>query len=410
MKGGTLGFGDRVKDLATLAWRMAGYAVLLPIWLLVAEVFAAKMLPRLAYLTAGRQMANDSPCGRPECDFSQFWPAGVLARAHQFGALYDPAGFWAARKLLLLPTAGRIDWIYPPPMLLPSMLISNLPFEWAFAAWTVGLTVLTILILRWARLSWPVVIIGLLSPASLWNVELGQVGALMGALLLAALLMAARAPKRAGALAGLLILKPQIALLLPAVFLARRWFAGIIAATITVVAVLLLTLVTLHLDVWRAYLTAGTASAASILRAPFALGYQQFGVSVFWMLRSFGAGPGFSDAAQALATATAMAAAYVLWRRDTTDVPSKAAITICLSLLATPYGFTYDMVAYSLALAMMAQSRNWQIDPLDAILFLWPALCPVVVMRTGLLLTPLVVALAALRTAWQARKAAQITP
>ncbi len=78
------------------------------------------------------------------------------------------------------------------------------------------------------------------------------------------------------------------------------------------------------------------------------------------------------------------------------------ALTVCLSLLATPYGFTYDMVAYSLALTMLAEARGWRIDPLDALAWLWPALCPVVVMRTGLLLTPLVVTMVSGRIWWRA--------
>jgi hypothetical protein len=74
-----------------------------------------------------------------------------------------------------------------------------------------------------------------------------------------------------------------------------------------------------------------------------------------------------------------------------------------LSLLATPYGYTDDMVGYSVALAACAARRGWRIDVLDAMLFLWPAFCPIVFMRTGVLLTPVVVAVAGLRVFWRGR-------
>jgi hypothetical protein len=385
----------RLKALALAAWMMSGYACLGLIWCIVLRVCAAKLLPRLAYFTAGKRIGNDAPCGKPECDFSQVWPAGLLARAHQYATIYDPAAFWTARRALVFAGAGRVDWIYPPPMLLPAMLVSHLPFEWGFAAWTAVMTLGALAILRWSGVSWPVAVIGMCSPAALWNLELGQVGTLMGALLLGSLLMAPRAPLRAGIPAGLLVLKPQFGLLLPAVFGARRAYPAIIAAAMTAALCIILTLALLQGGAWAAYARSGLPAAGAILRAPFALGYQQFGVPVFWMLRSFGAGTGVSYAAQAAVSAACLAAAWRLWRHDRLAPVPRAAITLCLALLATPYGFTYDMVAYSIALAMLAEARGWRIDPLDALLWLWPALCPVIVMRTGLLLTPLVVAIAA---------------
>jgi len=55
------------------------------------------------------------------------------------------------------------------------------------------------------------------------------------------------------------------------------------------------------------------------------------------------------------------------------------------------------------ALAALAARRGWRIDVLDALLFLWPAFCPIVFMRTGVLLTPAVVAVAAARVFWRGR-------
>jgi hypothetical protein len=124
------------------------------------------------------------------------------------------------------------------------------------------------------------------------------------------------------------------------------------------------------------------------------------GVSVLWMMRSFGLGLGISYAVQCAAAALAAGLIWKLWQRPKFCQTERMALTVFLSLLATPYGYVDDMVAYSIALTMLAQARGWRIDVLDVLLWLWPALCPVIFDKTGILLTPLVIAIAIART-WQ---------
>jgi hypothetical protein len=78
------------------------------------------------------------------------------------------------------------------------------------------------------------------------------------------------------------------------------------------------------------------------------------------------------------------------------------ALTVFLSLLATPYGYVDDMVAYSIMLLALAERRGWKIAILDVLFIMWPALCSIVSQQTGVLLTPLIVLLAAARTWWRA--------
>ncbi|WP_297442586.1 hypothetical protein [Acidocella sp.] len=83
-----------------------------------------------------------------------------------------------------------------------------------------------------------------------------------------------------------------------------------------------------------------------------------------------------------------------------------------LSLLATPYGDTYDMVAGSAMLALLAERRGWRIGLIDVAFWLWPVFCPTVSLLTGVLFTPLVVALAAWRVWREAalRQAGAVLP
>jgi hypothetical protein len=99
------------------------------------------------------------------------------------------------------------------------------------------LTLATLLLLRWARLSWAVIGLTLLSPALLWNVELGQLGAISNGLVVAGLLMADQAPWVTGIVLGLLVFKPQSGLLAPIALLARWNFRAIAAAALVVLAI-----------------------------------------------------------------------------------------------------------------------------------------------------------------------------
>jgi hypothetical protein len=370
------------------ARRATAWGLLLGFWGVMLLAFAAHVLPRLRYLT-GAPIAGDLPCHKPECDFSIFWPAGILARAGDFAQLYSASAF-PDLSAHMLGTSARLEpFLYPPPMLLPATAVSFLPFETGAFVWMLGSLILAAALLRWARLPWPVIAAGLLSPAALLGTEIGQTGVLEGAVLVAGLTALTQRPRTAGGLLGLLVLKPQTGILLPFVFLARRDWRAAAACALAVAALTALTTALFGPAVWRAFLTAD--HAASVLTAPFdAHTYQGWGVSVFWMARSLGASVALAWTAQALTSAAAIAALF--------RGPSTAA-AVCLSLLATPYGFTYDMVGYSLILVWSVHQRAGRLDVLDAALFLWPGLCLVVSIATGILLTPLMVLALLLRTA-----------
>lgn len=162
--------------------------------------------------------------------------------------------------------------------------------------------------------------------------------------------------------------------------------------------------------VWHAYLSNGLAMSKLMLDTlPLIPGSAAFGLSVFNMALSLKLGLPVSEALQG---AVSVAAVLLTWRAWRSFMPTQEKVALCafLSLLATPYGGVDYMVGYSIALAMLAQTRGWYIDFLDVIFWLWPALCPVVYGATGVLLTPVVVALAAWRTWQRAPRGAAAAP
>jgi hypothetical protein len=148
---------QRFSEYARPVWLMASYAVLGTLWAIWFHVFCEKMLPRLSYLTGQRAIGNDPPCIKPECDFSDFWRAGLTARLPPDSISRLPHMMLLPGVQFPLPGGYQEGFPYPPPMFLPAAAISHLPFELGFFVWTGVWLALAVLVLRWAKLSWPVI-------------------------------------------------------------------------------------------------------------------------------------------------------------------------------------------------------------------------------------------------------------
>ncbi len=391
---------NRLKQFGTTFSTLATWPALVIWWGWFGVVFLRQMGARLEHLSQAGMRVNDLPCASPLCDFSVFWQAGAMAAHGPAGGIYDASKFLALRQALFSLQADPLLWYYPPTALLPVLPLSRLPFELAFWAWTGALLALTAALLRLAGLSWQVIFLGLLSPAAVWSLELGQFDVVCGALLVAGLLASARRPGFSGVALGLLAVKPQSALLVPVALLAKFRWRALLAAFGTGVLLVLVSIMLLGWPVWPEYMSKGLAESKHMLDTlPLIPGSAPWGLSVFNMALSLGAGLRASGAAQSVAALAAVLLTWRAWRSEMGET-DRIALCVFLSLLATPYGGVDYMIGYSVALAMLAQKRGWRIDFLDVIFWCWPALCPVVVAATGILFTPVIVALATWRT-WQ---------
>jgi len=384
---------ERLRTYANIASPLAAYPLLVIFWAEAFYAFSLNMLPRLALLPNAGLRAPDRDCIAPDCDFSVFWPAGVLARLGRVGEIYDPALFLAVRQHIFVPGVPPLNWFYPPPALLTVVPISYLPFGAGFFVWIAALGVASIILLRAASLSWPVILAAMLSPAVLCDYQLGQFGALFGAALICGLMLAGRAPWGAGVALGLLAMKPQYGILAPAALLgARRWRAILAAAAVAAVLAAAATAL-FGWPVWHDYIQQGLAASKGVMADPGRYMGEKTGVSVFWMMRSFGAGLGTAYAIQTAVTLAALAGSWAIWREPAArPLLERMALTVFLSTLASPFGYTDDLAACSVAVAALAEARAWRIGVLDALFWVWPALCPVMFEKTGLLVTPLFVA------------------
>jgi hypothetical protein len=327
----------------------------------------------------------------PVVDFANLWSGGYLARHADLATLFDTDAYRAWLHVHFSPRYENSEWSYPPPMLLLGVPLSFLGIVPAYLVWVGGTAAALFATLRHAGLDRSIAIAVILSPAMLTNVIFGQNGALTAALLFTALLLAPARPVTAGIGAGLFILKPQLGILLPAVFLAlRSWRA--IAVAVTVAAGLgLLTAAAFGFDSWVLFWTRTRPLMVSVLEAPWPSGHLANGVTVFFMARAFGMALPIAYGLQGLATLCAAALAVRAWRNPAFDPALLAAFTVPLVFLATPYAYTYDLVALAVATAIVTAKRNWRFGPVTMLAWFWPGVSSLFG-SIGWLLTPFVLA------------------
>ncbi len=125
-------------------------------------------------------------------------------------------------------------WVYPPPFLLlilPLGLLGPMASYMAFVL--VGFSCLLLAIHAWPAQRWQraaLVVSAACSPAAMFTLLAGQNAFLSAALLVGGLGLLYRAPVVAGMLLGLLVFKPQLAVLVPVGLLAGRHWRALIAA------------------------------------------------------------------------------------------------------------------------------------------------------------------------------------
>jgi len=342
-------------------------------------------------------------CFKNHGDFTMFWLAGFILQHGPAVDIYNYSHFIKATESIaqLAPP----PFIYPPTILPTLAFFSLLPLAasyYLFSAASLGVSAILLYragIPRWCILA------GLVSPAAMWNLYLGQFGLLCGALLVFGLSRLQTQPRRAGLILSLLAIKPQFALLVPMAVLARRNWATLLAGATGTVGILALALAYAGTAAWGAYLGAGRDSMRALLNAAFIHGsqhtpaydYQYYGTSVFWMLRSLHAGLPLSYAGQGAISLACMLTAWHLWQ---SGAENRLAATIFLTPLASPYGFTDDLAVYSVLLPTLARRNTPWRNATLAWLWAAPTFTPGITAQFGFLPTPLLL-LAALCLAQQ---------
>ena len=330
----------------------------LALWLWELSVVAWALL--VSYFTLGRRGHLDwlhHAIGR---DFINAWTAGQLTLRGQVADIFWPPLFLAHERALFDARLPFHFWSYPPPNLFLTLPLGLLPYMPALAAWTLaGLAALYAAVRVWtpdSHMRWLL----MFAPAVAANIGLGQNGAFTAALMIAGLSLIDRRPRLAGVLLGLLIFKPQTAVLLPVAVLAGRRWETMWAAAVTVVAVLLASWLAFGTIAWQGFFGPTLQTQTIMLvhgRGPF----QWMMPSAYMSARLLHLAAPQAMLAQLPFTALAVVLTALAWLRRDKPPELRAAILMLATVLATPQVFNYDLIPASAAvLVLLARDhRRW---------------------------------------------------
>lgn len=321
--------------------------VRLTAWLVLAATVIG-----LAYLFATAHGTVDS-LGRPlGTDFSNVWTAGWMADHGRAPAAWDwPTQHEVQKQVHHDSAIPFYGWHYPPPFLIIATLLAQFPYVVALILWQgLSLALALLLVRRILPDDRDAILVALGAPVALVCLGHGQNAFLTASLLGGGMLLLDRRPWVAGLLLGALVYKPQFAVLIPVLLLARGNMRAFASAGLTVTALCLLTLAIWGWPVWRAFLDSLPLTQHIIIEAG-ATGWEKI-QSPFAAIRQWGGSIPLAYAVQAIVTASAVLMAALVARRGSMEVRGAAALSA--ALLCTPYVLDYDFVLLGVAIAFMA--------------------------------------------------------
>jgi hypothetical protein len=264
-------------------------------------------------------------------DFLSYWAAGKLALDGHAALAYDIAVHKSVEQAAA-PIAGLLPFPYPPLFLLFVSPFGLLPFWISFPAWIAVTGIAYVLaVRRFCPLPY-----ALAHPSVLSNSLIGQNAFLTSAIFIGGAELLARRPYIAGAILGLLVMKPQLAILLPVAMLAGREWKAIFAASVSVSASLLFALVIFGPAAYQGFFQILPLYAEAMQASRWPWGEI---ASTFALLRKLGIAETTALIVHGIvALGAAVVTARAWWLRLDERVP----ILASAAMLIPPYVFTYD--------------------------------------------------------------------
>jgi arabinofuranan 3-O-arabinosyltransferase len=294
--------------------------------------------------------------GRPfGDDFINFWSGAYLAVHGHATQVYDPAAFHAFQQSVVGGTLEGYLYIYPPVLLVLTAPLGLVPYIpalvlWLSAGWFAFYRALCLALPGRGAL-----LMALATPAVFINTIAGQNGTWTAALFGGGLGLLNRRPMLAGGLLGLLVFKPQLAILIPVALAAGRHWRALAAAAVTAAALLAVSALWFGTDIWINYIRLVELLRRLILEEGTGVWYRF--VSVFVAARRLGVPVETTYLVQGIATVLAGIAVALVWFRDA-PAGIKNAVLLLGTCLATPFLQDYDLVFGALAVAWIWQAST----------------------------------------------------
>src|SRR5262245_13123932 len=330
--------------------------------------------------------------GRPlGTDFSNVYAAGTYVLEGMPRAPFDPALQYAREQAIFGPDTPFYGWHYPPFFLFVAAGLALLPYGLALAVWQIATFLLYLVSIRAIVAAAPTgsgshddnrvvpalaLLLAAAFPAVFVNLSHGHNGFLSAALMGAALVTLDRRPVVAGVLFGLLLYKPQFGLMIPLVLAATGRWRPFAAAAATAVLLVLLATLAFGAQVWEAFAVSTQFTRVVVLEAGDP-GWHKI-QSMFSWVRMWGGSIAVAYMLQAAVSLAVGATLIWLWRSAASFALKASAL--CLSaMLASPYGYDYDMMILAPAIAFLASeamAQGWRPGEKTLLATLW--LTPIV--------------------------------
>ncbi len=355
--------------------RMRVYSwMAIAIFVVVVAVWTALSLPSLV-----------DPRGKPVgYDFIAFWSAARLAVEGHPADVYNWIAIEAAHRVAVPTLGGKVFlWHYPPTYLLMVWPLGLMPYVAAlvtFLAATAALWAGVVRSLFADRRAW---IVAAAMPAGLINLLDGQNGFLTAALAGFALLALDPLPIVAGALIGLLAIKPHLAVLFPvALVAAGRWrvFASAAVTTIVFVGV---SIAACGWPTVQAFLHDLPTVGVLVDSGDLPWGTMP---SPYVFVLSLGLPASIALGLQLLVAGAAAICVWLAWRTPDAPFEARAAVLVIASLLVSPYVFYYDLTWAGLGigwLVLLGLRLGFRPGERNLLFLGWLTPCLMVAVRAG---------------------------
>ncbi len=292
--------------------------------------------------TQGRPVAND---------FVDVWAAGRLALDGHAAAAYD----WTLHKAAEVRAVGHAfdnyyGWHYPPTFFFAAASLALMPYATAAVVWLAATLAAYVAAVRAIISERAGIFVALGFPAALWNATAGQNGFLTAALIGGTLTLMERRPALAGICLGLLSYKPHFGLLFPIALIAGCRWRVIVAAAIVTVGMAVLSWLAFGTASWQAFFD-WMPTTSHVVLGQGGADWSRL-QSLFGLVRAHGGGESLAWGIQIAGTIALAGAIAWIWR-STPAFELKAAALSCAALLATPYLYTYDLVALAIPVAFL---------------------------------------------------------
>lgn len=300
-------------------------------------------------------------------DFAVFWAAAKLALDGSAIAAFDWRSILAAQSLTYHNGEYIYYWLYPPSLHIVISPLGAMGFTPAFALFTLaGLLLYSRSLAIWCRDCAAARTLAFASPAVAAAVFFGNLALIWVAVLLLALRdLRDGHDLRSGILIALLTVKPQLGVLIPVALLAGGHWRAFRSATVTVTAIVGVTIAVFGIGYWVEFATAVGQMSDIIAHAKTSPDLAHMSritrtmITWYAFAREIGVG---SHVALTLQLAVLLAAASSVWTvwSGPARFESKAAVLCLATLLCTPYAFQYELVLAVAAAFLLSIAGAWQ--------------------------------------------------